>query len=1008
MNLKQYYFSFLFFFSISIGISSGQCIIAGVTAQPGDCDGGEFWVTINFEYDQVGNEGFRVQGNGENYGNFSYADLPIQVGPFVGDGVTAYEFVAIDNQFNDCSDFAVVDPVFCGVGDCVISDLSLTASDCDADDTYDLTIDFNVESPSHTHFDVIYHGDIIGYFALADLPVTIQDFEDFGENSPAIAVCINDDPNCCAEGDFISPNCGGGACEIWDLVVETGECMDDGTYVLWIDFNYANPGNDFFEVFYQGDNIGFFPLDELPVPILNFEDDGELNQGIVVCINDQPNCCEDVGFQSPDCDGLDDCEFWDFFAEAHPCNDDGLYLLDFEFNAANHGNDGFIVTVNGAAFGPFQYGETFYTVGPFAGGTVYEILIQDVQDPDCGFWNDWGPVFCDDQCHIYDLDAEVSDCNNEGEFFVTLTFEHSNTSNDGFKIVGNGNVYGFFEYANNPVTLGPFESGAVDALEFAVIDAAFPDCGDAIGVPVPDCNGNEDCFINDLVVDVTPCFDDGTFYAIVDFNYGNASDVGFRIDGNGISYGLFSYADLPISIGPLVGNGITPYEFVVRDLNMISCSDFFELGPVDCEAMGDCEISNAIAVPGSCKPDGTYNLWLNFDFANSDNIYFDVFYQGSLLDFFPLASLPVVIPNFVSDGNPVQELLICINDNPDCCTSVTFEDPSCMSPGVWPGDGNFNSIANHFDLLNIGLAFGEEGPARSVQGIEWIELTADEWADEFETGLNLKHADCDGDGLVTNDDVEAIKINYGSTHGDEQAQVFLSGTEDDPPFYVDLPDGGVLQHGNQFSASVVLGSDAKAVENLYGISFTLVFDPEIIPPSSVELQYDPSWLGVANVNLMTLDRTFADEGRIDVSMVRNDQNDVSGFGHVLGFIGVIDNIAGKEEVKVEIEDVRAIRGNEALIPLYRPVEIAEITVSTEEPQVGVFDVYPNPAGHQLYLFSPNGSLIEKLVVTNTNGQIVATFSGHTNLLNIAELAKGVYTLKLETKDGLYVERFVKM
>ena len=1010
MNLKHIYLFILLFLSTSVDTLTAQCIIAGVSATPGDCDGGVFWVTINFEYEQIGNEGFKVQGSGQHYGNFSYDDLPIQIGPLEGDGITVYEFVAIDNQFNDCSDFTVVGPVFCGVGDCEISDFSLVPSDCDADDTYDLTINFNVQSPTHTHFDLIYSGDIIGYYALGELPITIQDFEDYGENSPALAVCINDDPNCCAEAEFLSPGCGGGTCEIWDLVVETGDCHNDGTYVLWIDFNHANPGNDFFEVFYEGENLGFFPLSELPLSIPHFEDNGEEDQAILVCINDQPDCCEDVGFQSPDCDGNLDCEFWDFFAEAHPCNDDGQYFLDFEFNAANHGNDGFTVTANGNEFGPFAYGETFYSIGPLEGGAIYEILIQDGQHPDCIYWNEWGPIYCGDECHIYDLHAEVSDCNDEGEFTVTLAFEHTNTGNDGYKIVGNGNVYGFFEYANNPVTLGPFEAGAFDALEFLVTDLAHPDCGDAIAVPVPDCEGgNDDCFIDDLIVDVTPCFDDGTFYAIIDFSHGNTSDVGFRVDGNGINYGLYSYSELPVSIGPLVGNGTTPYEFVVQDLNMHDCADFFELGPKDCEMMGDCQITNLIAIPGSCYPDGTYNILLDFEFANSDNIYFEVFYQGGLIDYYPLASLPVVIPHFSSNGDSFQELTVCINDNPNCCSTVTFEDPLCMTPnGVWPGDANFNSLADHLDLLHVGVAFGKAGPSRSVQGIEWLELMAEDWGGSFGNGLNFKHADCDGDGLVTEEDIAAIAVNYGETNSDVQTNVFLGGTEDDPPFFVDLPEGSELQTGNQFTASVVLGTDSQPVEDLYGIAFTLVFDPEIIPPNSVEVQYDPSWLGVADVNLLTFDKTFADQGRIEISLVRNDQNNVSGFGHVLGFIGVIDNIAGKEELKVEIENVRAIKSNEVLIPLSRPVEITDISVHTEEPQVGIFNIYPNPVRDLVYFFHPKQLSIKTLTVTNVNGQVMAKQDGHTDQLDVSEYSEGVYIFKIETSEGQFVERFIKM
>ena len=1098
-----FYYRFLFVIGLlaaSFTYSHAQCSISDLTLEQSVCDGNSFWVTINFNYEQVGNEGFHVQGNGNNYGNFEYPDLPILIGPLEGDGVTDYEFVAIDNQFSDCSDFAVLGPVFCGVGDCAIFDLVLEPTDCDANGNYDLWIDFEYENPTHTHFDVIYQGDIIGYFALDNLPVVIEEFEDNGENTPFIQVCINDNSNCCAEGEFLAPNCpqgdcnifdlhvtnvecdgdffyitldfeyenvgndgfsvqgsgvnhgifsyddvpvtlgplpvngtfwefivkdvnhpdcsdfieygevdcGGGDCNIFDLVVEVGDCNPDGTYHIWIDFEFENATNDYFDVKYQGDNIGYFLLSDLPIHITDFQDNGEPNQGILVCINDNPNCCEDVGFMAPECEG-NECEFSGFFAEAHPCNGDGLYLLDFEFEAENGGGEGFMVIANGNEYGPFDYGQNFYTIGPLNGNVVYEILIQDVLHPDCTYWNEWGPVFCDDDCHIFDLHAEVSDCDDLDQFYVTLDFEFSNTGNDGYKIVGNGNVYGFFGYDDVPVTLGPFEAGATDALEFLVKDVQYPDCGDVVVVYVPDCSGNNnDCSIHDLVVDLTPCQGDGTFYAFIDFEHTNTSNIGFRVDGNGINYGVHLYDEVPLSFGPLIGNGTTPYEFVVSDLNMPDCSDFVEVGVVDCDISGDCQISDLIAVPGSCHSDGTYNLWLNFDFENATNLYFDVFYNGQIIDYFPLSSLPVVIPHFESNGEPGQEITICINDTPNCCATYSFIDPQCMGPNmIWSGDTDFNGTANHFDILNLGLAYGATGPERTVQGIEWVDLLAEDWEIYFNSGLNFKHADCDGNGTVTKEDIQAIEINYGETHGEVLPDIFLGGNEDDPPFYVDLPGGLDLTTGSQFIAPIILGNGDKPVENLYGIAFTLVFDPDIIIPSSIEMQYDPSWLGVADVNLLTFDRTFADQGRIDVALSRSDQNDVSGFGQISGFIGIIDNIAGKEEMKVEIERVRAIQGDETVIPLNRPVKIVDLSVGTEEPTVGAFEVFPNPTKQFLFLQHPENLLIENITVYDTNGKQIMSGQLQNRQIDVSSLITGVYALKIETKEGLFVERFVK-
>ncbi len=1086
----------IFFFSISN--TNAQCVIAGLNAEAGDCDGGNFWVTIDFDYNNVGNEGFKVQGNGNNYGNFNYDDLPITIGPMAGDGVTIYEFVAIDNQFNDCSDFDVVGPISCG--NCEIYDLVFDVGDCNNAGNYNLWINFQYSNPTHTHFDVIYDNEIVGYFELDDLPILIENFEDNGENAPYIQVCINDNPNCCAGGEYLAPNCdnceiwdlhspsfecdgdnfyltldfnfsnvgndgfnvhgngtnygnfsyndlpivlgplpanntfyefavndvnhpdcsavleygvvncGGGDCNISDLVVETSDCNNNGTYNLWINFEHQNATNDLFDVIYENQIIGTYHLNELPIWIENFVDNGETNQGLLICINDNPNCCEDVGFVAPDCDGNGgDCEYWDFFAEAHPCNNDGLYFLDFEFNSENTGNDGFIVMANGTEYGPFGYGENFYTIGPLHSGVVYEILIQDVNHPDCNYWNEFGPIFCDDNCHIYHLNAELSDCDDEGQFFVTLDFDFTNVGDDGFKVVGNGNVYGFFNYNEVPVTLGPFEAGSFDQMEFVVTDVQDPNCGDAVEIIVPNCEGNSDCSISDLIVDITDCQNDGTFYAVLEFEYSNTSNIGFRVDGNGINYGLFSYDNVPVSIGPLIGNGTTPYEFVISDLNYNDCHAAIEIGPIDCDTNGDCSIFDLVADPGNCHNDGTYNLWVNFEYQNVNNIYFDVYYQGQIIDYFPLASLPVVIPHFQSNGEPGQEITICINDNPNCCATVTFDDPQCMGPNItWPGDTDFSNIANNFDLLNLGIAYQHEGPARDNTGIDWFEFDSPNWDGQFATGLNFKHADCNGDGIVDKQDVQAILLNYNKTHGEPSPAILLGGDENDPPLFADLPDASEFAQGNQFYVPIKLGNDGNAVNNIYGIAFTIEFDPEIIDPLSIDLSFNESWLGIQDQNLLVVEKSFANAGRIEVALVRSNHEETSGFGEILGFIGIIDNIAGKEEMKIEIKNVKAIQHNETLIPLYRPIEVVDFSVATTETKVGLFNLYPNPASNFISLNHPEAIQIEQINILGMNGKSYGTIQSNDNRFDISTIPAGVFILQIVTENGLFYEKLVKL
>ncbi len=1002
--MKNIFFSiFLLFSAVAI---QAQCAIFDLVATPSDCNNGQFFVTINFQYDGVGNEGFKVQGNGNQYGNFQYANLPITLGPFAGNGSTVYEFVARDLQFPDCYDFATVGPINCGTAPCDIFDFVAQPGDCNADGNYSLTIDFQVVNSPHTHFDLIYQGQNIGYYAIADLPITLQNFVDNGEPGQSIKVCINDS-DCCAIDEFQAPNCQtGGACDIFDFVIETGDCNADGTYPLTFDFQVENPPHTHFDLIYEGQIIGHYALADLPITIEHFTDNGETGQLIKVCINDS-DCCAFQDFQAPDCGANGDCHIYDVVAEANPCDANGQYLLDVAFASQNTGNQGFKIRANDQWYGPFVYGQASYAIGPLNSGVVYEIVVRDVEYELCKAVKVFGPINCAGGCDIYEVTANVSDCNDQGQFFVTIDFGHQNTGDDGFKVYGNGNVYGYFSYDDLPVTIGPLTSQN-EELEFGVADASHPDCHDFAVVQVPDCGepSGGDCNIADLVADVHPCLPNGMFYVTLNFQHENTSGY-FKVRGNGNLYGIYSYDDLPVEIGPLLGNGTTPYELVVIDIHNEDCRDDVNVGTVDCSASGDCEVTDLIVDPSECNADDSYNLWFWFNFDNPGNNFYNVFHNNDLVGTYPLTQIPKTLQHLVANDEPLQTLKICINDHPDCCITLQYEAPNCDGL-VYPGDGNRDNISNNFDLLNIGLGYGWEGPQRPTQGLEWTGLEAPKWPQFFGDGVNAKHADCTGDGLINSFDVAAILLNFGETNGNTQPTAFAEGSENDPPLFVDLPAASALQPGMSFNAPVMLGTADSPLDDVYGIAFTLKFDPEIINPSSFDLQYDPSWLGVQAVNLLSFDRTLAAEGEVQVSLVRTDHNNVSGHGQIAGIIGIIDNIAGKESISIEIKEVKAIRKNEALVALRKPVEIVDLMVNgSHEPRENALEVFPNPVKNQLNFQLPNAGNAEMVELLSVEGKVIMQTKSGANYLNTSNLGDGVYILRVKSGDKVYQRKILK-
>ena len=199
--------------------------------------------------------------------------------------------------------------------------------------------------------------EFFGTFSLNDLPLTIQDFPWDGGPTDHIKVCISDDnappgqPFCCKLQPFQVPDClnPGGDCEISNLTVETGDCTGNDTYEVWINFQVDNPPGDQFGVWANGDFLGLFDLDSLPLYIGDFHWNGGDEDVVKVCFpaaNGGTTCCKTKEFDVPDCLGQDPCHIYDVHVVATPCLCGQFFAL-VTFKSDNGGNDGFDIFVRG-------------------------------------------------------------------------------------------------------------------------------------------------------------------------------------------------------------------------------------------------------------------------------------------------------------------------------------------------------------------------------------------------------------------------------------------------------------------------------------------------------------------------------------------------------------------------------------------------------------------------------------------------------------------------------------
>ena len=85
----------------------------------------------------------------------------------------------------------------------------------------------------------------------------------------------------------------------------------------------------------------------------------------------------------------------------------------------------------------------------------------------------------------------------------------------------------------------------------------------------------------------------------------------------------------------------------------------------------------------------------------------------------------------------------------------------------------------------------------------------------------------------------------------------------------------------------------------------------------------------------------------------------------------------------------------------------EQVVDVHSIKLGNIVVYPNPAHNKIFISLPSETTIVSAKLYSLDGTIVKRFSGQLTTLDIHQLSAGIYTLLLETNNGIYTDKIVK-
>ncbi len=341
---------------------------------------------------------------------------------------------------------------------------------------------------------------------------------------------------------------------------------------------------------------------------------------------------------------------------------------------------------------------------------------------------------------------------------------------------------------------------------------------------------------------------------------------------------------------------------------------------------------------------------------------------------------------------------------------MVYDCAPMVNDCVWPGDANTDGIVNVYDLLPMAVGFSTTGPVRTDANLNWYGQNAPDWSNNFSYGLNYKHADYNGDGIINHQDTTAIVQNYNLTRSKSLQKNDRSSL---PPLYLQFQEDSVAA-GDTAHVDIFLGTDSNRADSVYALAFRLNYDPMMVDSGSFTFDFSGSWIGDFGNDFITLIHDDHTSGTLEMAMARIDHVELDSFGSVAAFnIIMIDDLSGKDLIArtfaMEITD-----------PLLISSQYDTISVSAFGDSVVVYDrssglpgpkqarlrVYPNPATQQIFVecetlsdLRISGLLGEIMYDRPIYGQSRVTIDTH-------QWPNGVYFIQAETPTSRISGKFI--
>ena len=373
----------------------------------------------------------------------------------------------------------------------------------------------------------------------------------------------------------------------------------------------------------------------------------------------------------------------------------------------------------------------------------------------------------------------------------------------------------------------------------------------------------------------------------------------------------------------------------------------------------------------------------------------------------PTANIPLNISYYTAiDTSGIYYLKL---DSANCF-DIKPVTVNILDDCVWPGDADKDMNVTNFDLLPLGLFYGQTGTSRASVNNMWQACLSTNWGMFQSNGADIKHIDCNGDGLLNLADTLAINLNFSLSHS---KSIVNLNHKTYPNLYFVCNSN--YTSGDWVNVDIMAGNSANSVSNLYGIAFNIDFDASLVQSGSESIIYPNSWFASPGINAIkfsnineSLNTAYAAETRID-------HNDIDGYGLIATFkFKLKSTITSTTSMNLSYSDYLA--NNSLGDSLYFNLISDTIIIN---PFQNVFDessnsnqlsIYPNPSKGKFTVEITGGRKINKLEVVNIlSEEIYFTFNNINQVMynmDISSSPKGIYFVKIYTDENICTRKLI--